>query len=178
VGFSQIQSLVSSIFSEQHASLRMPQWRATNPRSQAATCATISESTSPAATRTSQSGSSFGCTWPREPILERLGNTHVDVFSHIGMWKVPTLPPNRGYYCSDLKRSDKRTWWTKRENCALAWAYHKASRSIQNGGSRTATLYISAGDLPVLSKFRLGLPGCVFKLRRGHQSVSVRTDMR
>jgi hypothetical protein len=39
-------------------------------------------------------------------------------------------------------------------NCAPAWANHTAGRSTQNGGSRTTTLDISAGDLHVLCILR------------------------
>jgi hypothetical protein len=45
------------------------------------------------------------------------------------------------------------------ENCASAWAYHMAGRSAQNGGSRMATLDISAG----------GKPSAVSMLCQGHQ---------
>jgi hypothetical protein len=44
-------------------------------------------------------------------------------------------------------------------NCASAWANHKAGRSAQNGGSRTATLDVSAG----------GELSAISILRRGHQ---------
>jgi hypothetical protein len=45
-----------------------------------------------------------------------------------------------------------------KENCASAWANHTAGRSAQNGGSRTATLDISAGGKlsPVSSVRRRG----------------------
>jgi hypothetical protein len=46
-----------------------------------------------------------------------------------------------------------------RENCASAWANHTAGRSAQNGGSRMATLDISAGWVTSAASI----------LRRGHQ---------
>jgi hypothetical protein len=46
-----------------------------------------------------------------------------------------------------------------KENCASAWANHKAGRSAQNGGSRTATLDTSAG----------GELSATSMVRRGHQ---------
>jgi hypothetical protein len=52
-----------------------------------------------------------------------------------------------------------------RENCSSAWANHRAGRSAQNGGSRTATLDISAGWVPSAASI----------LRRGHQCGITRT---
>jgi hypothetical protein len=86
VGIGQILSLASSGFTEEHASSRDPSEEQAVPSVFLAATHRLTPRAlaRPPQARANQSGSSFACTWPREPTLSGLGN--------IITWVSPRIP--------------------------------------------------------------------------------------